>query len=334
MTSPGVAAIAVVRLEGHGTLEFLARHFTGRPQPGRPVYGKLLDGQRELDDPIVIWDAHRQCADICTHGGRWVVHSVLDLARRERFEVIEPELPLPDIALDAESPIERDILAALPLARTREGIATLLNQREAWSKVQSEQREFVLDDRSLHWLLYPPRIAIIGVPNAGKSTLANALFGQERSIVADLPGTTRDYVEEYANLRGLPVRLLDTPGLRSTGDTIESAAIGVSLGEIASADLRIILLDPTQPSEAQGQLARAYPDAIQVSGKADVASPMAQLSISAKTGTGLAELERAIHSRFACETLPHNRPCLWTEAQRARFAAGADPFGHSFTIEP
>ncbi len=325
-TAPGVSAIAVIRLAGPQVADFLSRHFVGRPANGRAVHGKLVDGQRELDDPLLLWDESRQCADICTHGGRWVVHSVLELAQREDFSLVANELPLPGIAVDAADALEREMTAALPMARTREAIATLLNQRKAWRDVQPGLYDQILRDRSLQWLLNPPRIAILGIPNAGKSTLANALFGREQSIVADVPGTTRDYVEEYANLGGLAIRLVDTPGLRKTGDHIEAAAIGVSLGEIASADLRILLLDPTQDHESQRRLADEYPDALLVSGKRDVAAPIADLSISAKSGEGMADLEQAIRRHFGCDPLPHTRPCIWTDRQRTRLSSGKLPF--------
>jgi tRNA modification GTPase len=174
----------------------------------------------------------------------------------------------------------------------------------------------MLADRSLSWLLHPPRIAIIGVPNAGKSTLANRQFGQQRSIVADLPGTTRDYVEDFANLGGLPVQLVDTPGLRVAGGELESAAIAASAEQIALADLRILLLDPTQARARQQELADYYPDALKVSGKADLGSVWEGIALSATTGAGIGELEAEIRRRFGCAVLPHARPCVWTQRQR------------------
>jgi tRNA modification GTPase len=323
LTASGVAAIAVVRLCGDGVRAFLEKHFTGkvcaRAGAGLPVHGRLMDGEREVDDPLVTWDEARGIADVGVHGGTWVVHEVLELARREGFEIVEAGTPLPELAVDAEDVLEREILQYLPLARTKEAIQTLLNQKKAWAELQStleNRKSEMLEDRSLHWLLHPPRIAIIGVPNAGKSTLANRLFGQQRSIVADLPGTTRDYVEDFANLGGLPVVLVDTPGLRVAADHIESAAIEVSRERIASADLRLLLLDPSQKRGLQEELAGWYPDAIRVSGKADMGVRWEGLRVSATTGEGIAELELAIRRSFHCQILPHHRPCVWTERQR------------------
>lgn len=322
LTAPGTSAIAVIRMRGPDVEAFLTRHFHAALRANAPIHGKLFDGHTELDDPVVIWNPQRQSADICTHGGRWVVHSVIELAKREGFDLVSSDAPLPAVAVDTDDIIEQEILQYLPLARTGEAIQTLLNQREAWRNLQSEisgpisQVSNLLSDQSLHWLLHPPRIAIIGIPNAGKSTLANALFGREHSIVADMPGTTRDYIEEFANLSGLPVRLIDTPGLRVSGDEIESAAIALSLKEVESADLKILLLDPAQDDARQADLAAKFPDALPVSTKCDIHRVDRGPAISAVTGEGLAELDLTIRRRFGCEFLPHTRPCVWTQRQR------------------
>src|SRR5204862_4618898 len=90
------------------------------------------------------------------------------------------------------------------------------------------------------------------------STLANRLFAQERSITADLPGTTRDWAGELTNLDGLPVMLVDTAGIRDTDDPIERAAIAQGRAQIGGADLVVVVLDVTRSIEPeQGDLLRA-----------------------------------------------------------------------------
>ena len=321
LTAQGAAAIAVVRLCGSEAGSFLRSHFSSALRNGVPVHGRLMNGSREIDDPLVVWDEAGQTADICTHGGSWIVHEVVELARRDGFDFLDAAAPLPGMAVDADDGLEREIIQYLPLARTREAIETLLNQRMAWQallsgEVGEAQKQQALQDKSLQYLLNPPRIVIIGVPNAGKSTLANVLFRHDRSIVADMPGTTRDYVEDFANLGGLPVRLIDTPGLRSDADEIEKEAVSISREQIVSADLCIVLFDPTQRGETQDNLLALYPDAVVVNAKAELAITREGLAISAKTGQGIAGLEIAIRRRFHCETLPHGRPCAWTDRQR------------------
>jgi tRNA modification GTPase len=91
------------------------------------------------------------------------------------------------------------------------------------------------------------RAAIIGRPNAGKSSLLNQLLGHERAIVSPVPGTTRDTIEETANVRGLPVVFIDTAGLREAGDQIEAEGVRRSHESLARAELILHVLDASEP---------------------------------------------------------------------------------------
>src|SRR5947209_2511557 len=247
LTAPGAAAIAVVRLTGPLTQTFLQRHFSKPVAPGRCIHGTLREGDRIIDDPVVVLLPDQRGADINLHGGTWVVKSALDLAHDHGFAVAEAtSIPLPEEATDGQTQIETEVLSHLPQARTELAVRALLAQPAAWDHllkqihdrtIKAEELDAIVRDRSMHHLLHPPRVAIIGAPNVGKSTLANQLFAQERSITADLPGTTRDWVGEIANIDGLPVLLVDTPGLRSTQDQIELEAIERSRGQIERAEL-------------------------------------------------------------------------------------------------
>jgi len=106
-------------------------------------------------------------------------------------------------------------------------------------------------------------VAIVGKPNVGKSSLLNALLREKRAIVTDVPGTTRDVIEETVNIRGLPVRLLDTAGLRETADTVERLGVARTRDAVAGADLVLVVLDAASGLEDEDRrvlaLARGKP---------------------------------------------------------------------------
>jgi tRNA modification GTPase len=94
------------------------------------------------------------------------------------------------------------------------------------------------------------RVAIVGKPNVGKSSLLNRLLGHERAIVSPIPGTTRDTIEETANIRGIPVVFIDTAGLRESEDTIEQEGIRRSRESLEKAELILHVLDQSSPNDA------------------------------------------------------------------------------------
>lgn len=94
-------------------------------------------------------------------------------------------------------------------------------------------------------------VSIIGKPNVGKSSLMNSLLGDARAIVTDIPGTTRDTIEEFLSIRGIPVRLTDTAGIRKTSDVIEKIGIEKSRESFNQADLVIFIMDSSRPLESE-----------------------------------------------------------------------------------
>lgn len=92
---------------------------------------------------------------------------------------------------------------------------------------------------------------IIGKPNVGKSSLLNWLLEEDRAIVTDIPGTTRDTVEEYLNIDGIPIKIVDTAGIRETGDIVEKMGVEKSRAYAENADLVILMLDASRPLEAE-----------------------------------------------------------------------------------
>ena len=154
--------------------------------------------------------------------------------------------------------------------------------------------------------------AIVGAPNAGKSSLLNALVGYDRAIVTDLPGTTRDTVEEKAVVGGVLLRLIDTAGIRSGGDAVEALGVERSREAAKRASLAVLVLDGSRSLTAEDEeamaLAEAAPHLIVAVNKSDLrrrldVGALADrfdnvLSVSAATGEGLDTLAEAIAAQF------------------------------------
>jgi tRNA modification GTPase len=335
LTPAGVAALAVVRLCGPGVDGFLARHFNGKPAVGRCVFGRICaDDGGVIDQVIVVRlpddDSYGAGADIGLHGGRYIVQSFLKLAERAGFEVVADGFAAASAkaslaAADGDSIIEREVAAHFSLAATELAAELLCAQAANWPLLQRavpdlETLRRILRDRALWRLLHPPRVAIVGVPNVGKSTLANALFGRERALTADLPGTTRDWVGGIADLDGLAVQLIDTPGLRETGQSVEAEAIRRAGRVARRARVRILVLDPTQERGQQMELLGTQKPSLIVANKSDCPArwpPPAEAILTAATiGRGVDELRWRIREVLACGDLSPAVPRWWTRRQR------------------
>lgn len=151
---------------------------------------------------------------------------------------------------------------------------------------------------------------IIGKPNVGKSSLLNALVREERAIVTEIPGTTRDVIEEIINVEGIPLKIIDTAGLRETEDTVEKIGVARTKDNILRADLVLLVLDATRVlTEEDRSIMKSITEkkSIILLNKVDVeplvlkkddvvslAPDSPVLLVSAREGTGIKELEERI----------------------------------------
>ncbi len=144
-------------------------------------------------------------------------------------------------------------------------------------------------------------LTIVGRPNVGKSSLFNRLLEQDRAIVTDIPGTTRDLVSETASVEGIPVKFVDTAGIRQGQDTVESLGIERSYQAMADADLTLVVIDSSARIEAEDEalIQRAQGKSLVIANKCDLAPAIRGLGVSALTGEGIAELRRAIVDAIA-----------------------------------
>jgi tRNA modification GTPase len=149
-------------------------------------------------------------------------------------------------------------------------------------------------------------VAIVGPPNAGKSSLLNRLAQREAAITSPIAGTTRDVIEVAIDLAGYPVVLADTAGLRDSADAVEQEGLRRALARAEAAELRLFVFDAASPQDAAGAAAWPGPDTLLVANKIDLvadreATSSGALPISALTGAGISALVEALTTRIAAD---------------------------------
>ncbi len=201
---------------------------------------------------------------------------------------------------------------------------------------QVERAWHVVHDRLARLLATAPEgerlhagalVVIAGPPNAGKSSLFNALLGLERAIVTEIPGTTRDAIEAAAVIEGFPFRLVDTAGLRDSPDRVEQLGIEVSRRYLANADLVLFCEEAaTESATAAAFLSEIKTPVIAVATKADLGRPSARqtIPVSTVTGVGLDTVKRALaEAAFgSLVRLGDVEPIVTRERHRAALAEG------------
>ena len=166
------------------------------------------------------------------------------------------------------------------------------------------------------------RVVLVGRPNAGKSTLFNALLEADRAIVTAVPGTTRDVVDEAVDMLGVPVVLVDTAGIRPTADLIEAAGVARTEREVAGADL-VVLAVTAAAAEPRAELGAAAVGAPVVTAwthadvAPDAAPPAGACLVSSVTGAGLPALREAIVAALGGAADPGGGLVIARERQRA-----------------
>lgn len=276
ITAPGEGGIGIIALTGPEAAQLLDKVFVGtkrrasRIPPGSIAHGTIRRGEAVLDEVIVAHLAPegRPTAEpyfeVNCHGGVAAVQAVLGCLKEAGAQVLPwrqftdggppPGSPLSQVAIKVRA------IALVPRAPTRLAAAMLLHQADgALSReVQAigdlltvgaaQDASARLDDllrtaRLGRALLRPPKVALLGPPNVGKSTLLNTLLEEERVIVHHEPGTTRDVVAETVSLRGVPFELLDSAGIRATQDDMERCAVRRAADLGATCDVALLIFD-------------------------------------------------------------------------------------------
>jgi len=278
-------------------LEACLRTGARNARPGEFTERAFLNGKMDLTQAEAVIDLIRARTDLALRSATEQLEGKLGekiaSTRRSLVDLLAHIEASIDFSEEGIAPDEGDSLRAR-LDSVREQITALL---------ATADRGRILRDGV--------RIVIYGATNAGKSSLLNRLLGYERVIVSDTHGTTRDTIEETVNLRGVPVRLLDTAGLRASTSDIEREGIARTERSLQKADLRLHIVDrTTAPPEEFAQTVDG--NEILVLNKSDLSEHPEwknnnALRISCVTGDGLADLENEILSRISKQNLrPEN----------------------------
>ncbi len=343
LTPMGRGAVATIRVAGDlAQLDQVPPLFVaanGRSlrdqSPRRIAFGQW--GRGETED-IVVSRLDGNTLEIHCHGGDAAVRRILD--------DLQQQIGCAVVSWQQQSPsgvgqFDAECLDALGRATTERTAEILLEQSTGLLRMAFERMGLItpvagspradaampeLDALSRHELLVqiddllswadfglhltqPWNVVLTGRPNVGKSSLINRLLGYERAIVFDQPGTTRDAVTADTALEGWPIRLIDTAGLRDTTEELEAAGIALARQRLASADLRVVLIDVSEPPSTDDErLLAEWPDAIVVAHKVDLSEhwpdqwsdqfPHRVVRVSSATCEGIPELQRTLVERL------------------------------------
>ncbi|GJM26961.1 MAG: hypothetical protein DHS20C16_33760 [Phycisphaerae bacterium] len=301
------------------------------PTPGRLYFGTFGDERETIDEVILAPQHDRSGAlagvDISAHGGIRVVERVLmTLTRRGAMLVSSDDCSI-DESFDSQgdwtAQIKNDAMRLLTRTTTRRAAMFLMKQADilpaAYTRMidlsdlgkeaaaRAELTSLIERSQPAKHLVTPPKISVLGPPNAGKSSLINRLAGRNHVVVSDTEGTTRDWVTVPAVIDGIEITMVDTAGLRETPDSLEETAILRGRSASASSNLQIWIFDRSAniTGDMQAMMANIGEHDILVAHKSDLPAgngvaamldqmPKVALAVSAATGDGLEDLRNGI----------------------------------------
>lgn len=326
----------VVEISGHGNPALLDRIVGAAVAAGARLAGPgeftlraFLNGRLDLPQAEAVAD---------------LVDAVTPLQARAAFDQLEGTLTRAIAAADA--PLF-DLIARLEASVDfpEEGYHFVTPEQAAAeaSAVGASVAALIARGRQGRLIREGAHVVLAGRPNTGKSSLFNALAGAERAIVTDVPGTTRDLVTEVVDIEGMAVTLVDTAGLRETGDIVELEGVGRAERAAGAADCVVIVLDGSRAlHESERALLASTRARVIAINKSDLPSALDDagviddaVRVSARTGTGLAELRAAIATALTGREPMRDAPAVTNQRhlellERAHesIARGADALAH------
>ena len=332
LTPSGPAGLGTIALVGPAALSISRSLFSqgraGDLKPGQPYYGWFGDDAR--DDVVLGVDEQsaEPTVEISCHGGPALIERLIaDIAKYGAYQVDWRTAE----RLRGRSEFQSDALAFLARAVTARTAAILLDQVNgaldrafAAARAEATKALAVLKWSDVgRWLERPARVVLFGLPNAGKSTLFNALVGYSRLVTSPAAGTTRDVVSELISMDGWPVELSDGAGLGDQASLLEAEAmrrIGLALED---ADLRVLVEDASSPNPEAERLVSAFEPGIIVANKMDLPGTSASwpqaIRCSAATGQGVQQVREAILNSLVPEIPPPGTAVPFLERHRQIF---------------
>jgi len=336
LTPPGSAAVAVLSVRGPDAWPVIRDLFRTRRGDSLPVppagfsVGHIVD--RAADE--VILTAHDASSfEIHCHGGRQVVSWLLDLFRSRGILETDPPQSCTgrpwELLLFARTPRTAAVLLDQARGAYTRAIELIARGGPEAEVMRSKVRRHARVGRHL---VEPWKIAIAGAPNAGKSSLLNALAGFDRSVVSPIPGTTRDAVSVSLAFDGWPVDILDTAGLRDSPDALEREGTARALSALAESDLILWVVDatghrPDSAPEVTETLGVPRERVLVVLNKMDIVVvpaaeiPQDAVAVSAVTGIGMSDLAARLVATLVPDPPQPGDPVPFTPEDCDRWSA-------------
>ena len=293
----------VIEINCHGgvlvtrkVLETVLKYGARPAEPGEFTKRAFLNGRIDLSQAESVMDVIHSKNDFALKSAESQLRGSLKKKISSIREVLLHEIAYIEAALD--DPEHYDVTGYGQILREK-----VLSQKEEIENLLAHADHGILLREGI-------QTAIVGKPNAGKSSLLNALLGKERAIVTEIAGTTRDVLQEQLNLGGLTLHIMDTAGIHHTEDTVEKIGVEKSKESIENADLVLFVLDSSKSMDENDREIFSFLSGkkyILIENKNDLPSEEKKeafetdapiVSISAKTGDGLAELEKTIKEMF------------------------------------
>jgi len=356
MTGTGTGALSTIQVFGDTTEGFIKQLFTptgagpAKFEAGKILLGTIHDGGEVIDQVVIGCEGPETFAIHC-HGNPLIAERIMQLLQQHEATLLTAEQLLAAIlkARRAEDAIAIEAKLAQPKIKTLQGAKIVAGQIDAgltlkardWlsrvdeislDKISTEAKQILQASQSAKLIIYGCTAVLAGPPNSGKSTLLNYLAGRRKSIVTDMEGTTRDWVEATCRFGPLSVTLIDTAGLVRESppaeQTIEQAAQNKTAELLNQADLVLLVLDNSQLAEKLDDCIIekiAGRKVITVLNKSDLPSRFDAgrlpeslsntVQISAKQGDGIENLKEKIQQTCGAADFDPQQPVCFTSRQ-------------------